>query len=261
MAAVNPAADAAFDSWLEALEQRHLSDLTFSEARRGLQALSRWYVERRERGRPTRKGAALDGAGKRAAFALFYGPLHFLIVRHIVGETGLASRRLSRLDDLGCGTGAASAAWTLSLPAPAPRLSGVDSNAWAVAEAKWTWDWFGLEGQVRRGDLTRARLGGRGRAILAAYVANELPPDARETLRLDLLDAASAGARVLVVEPIARRLAPWWDDWARAFQAAGGRADQWRVRVALPERLRLLDRAAGLDHDELTARSLCLPGG
>ena len=29
-------------------------------------------------------GAAFDGAGKRAAFALYYGPMHFLLVREIV---------------------------------------------------------------------------------------------------------------------------------------------------------------------------------
>ena len=45
------------------------------------------------------------------------------------------------------------------------------------------------------------------------------------------------------------------------FVEAGGRADRWRFTAELPERLRLLDRAAGLDHRELTARSLYLPGG
>ena len=32
------------------------------------------------------RGLALDSAGKRAAFALFYGPLHFLVVQEIVAE-------------------------------------------------------------------------------------------------------------------------------------------------------------------------------
>src|SRR5688572_32288957 len=34
------------------------------------------------------KGRALDTAGKRAAFALFYAPLHFLTVRHVVSALG-----------------------------------------------------------------------------------------------------------------------------------------------------------------------------
>ena len=44
---------------------------------------------------------ALDGAGKRAAFALYYGPLHFLLIQHIVRELAHRSspghRRRSRL--------------------------------------------------------------------------------------------------------------------------------------------------------------------
>jgi hypothetical protein len=38
--------------------------------------------------------------------------------------------------------------------------------------------------------------------------------------------------------------------------AAGGRADEWRFRVPLPDVVARLDRAAGLDHRELTCRSL-----
>ena len=69
------------ERWLTALEARHFSDLTFQEVSRSLRALSATYVERRGR---IREGAALSGAGKRAAFALFYGPLHYLLVREIV---------------------------------------------------------------------------------------------------------------------------------------------------------------------------------
>ena len=69
------------ERWLTALESRHFSDLTFQEVSRSLRALSATYVERRDR---LREGAALSGAGKRAAFAVFYGPLHYLLVREIV---------------------------------------------------------------------------------------------------------------------------------------------------------------------------------
>jgi hypothetical protein len=75
-----------------------------------------------------------------------------------------------------------------------------------------------------------------------------------------LLAAALNGAPVLVIEPIARRLTLWWDDWAREWKAAGGREDEWRFRVDLPKKLALMDKAAGLDHRELTGRSLWLPG-
>jgi hypothetical protein len=44
----------------------------------------------------------------------------------------------------------------------------------------------------------------------------------------------------------------------QTFRGVGGREDTWRFPVTLPEPLALLDRAAGLDHRELTGRSLWL---
>ena len=41
-------------------------------------------------------------------------------------------------------------------------------------------------------------------------------------------------------------------------EAAGGRADEWRFRLALPPIVAKLDRAAGLNHREITGRSLWL---
>ena len=49
-----------FPAWFESLEARHRESLTFAEIRKGLQALSSLYVERREK---LGKGAALEGAG------------------------------------------------------------------------------------------------------------------------------------------------------------------------------------------------------
>jgi len=258
MAAVDPAADAAFLGWVRALERRHLSDLRLGDVRRGLQALSREYVERRGAGGSARPRAILDGRGKRAAFALFYGPLHYLVVHHVVGELGLASHTLGRIVDLGCGSGAAGAAWAVRMPSPSARIIGVDASAWAVAEARWTWRFWGLAGTARASDLRTLSLPGRGAGILAAWVVNELEPAVRDELLERLVAAASAGAAILVVEPIARRVAPWWERWASAFVRAGGRADEWRLPVTLPEPLSRLDRAAGLDHRSLAARSLCL---
>lgn len=241
-----------FDAWIEALEARHLVDLTFSEVRKALQALSSLYVERRPR-IPT--GAALDGAGKRAAFALYYGPLHFLLVREIVRALGAARTSTGRIVDLGCGTGAAGAAWALEHdPEGRPPLLGIDRNPWAAAEASWTYRTLGLAGTARTLDLVRARLGGGG--VLLAFTVNELPLDARSRLLRRLIDVAERGARVLVVESIARPVTPWWEEWRAAFASSGGRADEWRFRVEIPPLLRRLDQAAGLDHRELTGRSL-----
>src|SRR5690349_24627769 len=96
------------ERWVAALEGRHLADLRFSEVSRALRALSSAYVERR---RKLAEGAALAGAGKRAAFALFYGPIHYLLVREIVRVLSVSSLEASTIVDLGCGTGAAGAAW------------------------------------------------------------------------------------------------------------------------------------------------------
>lgn len=255
MEGMSPPPTDPFHPWYAALLERHMSGLSFPEVRRAVQALSSLYVERRQR---IVRGAALDGAGKRAAFAIYYAPLHFLTVRHIVRELAGACEPLDRLVDLGCGTGAAGAAWALEFQ-PRPALLGIDRNGWAIGESAWSWSRLGLEGRARVGRVESQRLSGAGEALLAAWCVNELPDAAQASLRDRLVEAAGRGARVLVVEPISRRAAPWWDAWAEAFGSAGGRSDAWRFQVELPETLRLLDRAAGLDHRELTARSLFLP--
>ena len=244
-----------FIQWLDALDDRHRKSLSFQEVRRGVQALSSLYVERRSR---LGQGAALDGAGKRAAFATFFGPLHFLLVREIVRALGAANAPAPALLDLGCGTGVAGAAWASEMSS-APRVVGVDRNPWAAAEARWTYAAFGLDASAKALDLNTFRLPG-GCAVVAAFILNELPDEGRERWRASMLAAASRGSPMLVVEPIAKKLSPWWDSWSRDFAAAGGRSDEWRFAVSLPERLALMDKAAGLDHRELTGRSLWLPG-
>jgi len=244
-----------FEAWYAALEARHLVSLTFPEVRRALQALSSLYVLRRDRLVP---GRALDGAGKRAAFAMFYGPLHFLIVREIVDTLHAVDPPVLRIVDLGCGTGAAGAAWALEAGGR-PPVSGIDASGWAVGEAEWNLRTLGLTANVRRANLVQAVLGSAGEGIVAAYAVNELDDSSRAELLRHLLAAHARGSRVLVVEPIARRPVPFWPAWVDAFRAAGGRADTWRFPAVLPERMKLLDKAAGLDHRELTARSLWLP--
>ncbi len=248
-----------FDDWIAALERRHLAELTFPELSRALRALSATYVERRGR---IGEGSALSGAGKRAAFALFYGPLHYLLVRHIAsalpGATAV-SAATSTLVDLGCGTGASGAAWASSC-APSPRVLGIDRHPWAVKEAGATYQAFGLSGRGIVGDVAKADFGRKRAAFLAAFTLNELPDAARETLLTRLLDRAAKGDRVLVVEPLAGFVAPWWKKWRAAVESSAGRADEWRIRADLPVIVAKLDRAAGLNHREITGRSLWIPG-
>jgi hypothetical protein len=246
-------ADDRAAAWLLALEQRHLANLTLSETARALRALSSCYVERRSK---LAAGGALDSAGKRAAFALFYAPLHFLVTREVVRALRAAAQ-ITGLTDLGCGTGAAGAAWASECGGCPIR--GIDRNAWAVAEAGWTYRTLGVDGRAVVGDVDRVQLRGReGQGVLAAYTVNELPDGIRQPLLPRLLEAHAKGARLLIVEPIARRMASWWTGWEKAFCDAGGRSDEWRFAVPLPERQRQLGRAAGLDPRGLTARSLWL---
>ena len=243
-----------FSTWFESLERRHLETLTFPEVRRAVQALSSLYVERRDR---IESNSPFSGAGKRAAFALYFGALHFLLVREVVRALSARIPKDLPLLDLGCGTGVAGAAWALENN-PHPRIVGIDRNSWALQESKWTYQQFGLFGTVKNADVNTVHIPERT-AVVAAFTINELNPLSRERIQGELIRSARSGAPVLIIEPIARRLASWWDDWAAEWKKIGGREDQWRFRVALPERLALMDRAAGLDHRELTGRSLWLP--
>ena len=243
-------------AWLAALEERHLANLTRAELTRALRALSSVYVERRGK---IAGGAALDGAGKRAAFALFYGPLHFLTITEIVRALGADRWTFDTLLDLGCGTGTSGAAWALACPAP-PAIHGIDRNPWAVAEANHTYRDLGLNGAARVGDITRLPLPRKPvsstSAILLAYAVNEVSDTARPALLDQLAARAASGTSLLIVEPIARRMSGWWDEWTDRLAPLGGRAEEWRFPAILPPLLRDLAKGAGLQPRELTARTL-----
>ena len=243
----------AFAAWVDALERRHMSELRLSEIGRALRALSSAYVERRS---TLVHGSALDTAGKRAAFALFYAPIHFLTTWTIVRALGEAARPPDTVVDLGCGTGAAGAAWALCRTPP-PRVLGLDRHRWAIDEAQWTYRQLGLSGTARSGDAARFRLPRGKVGVVAAYVLNELPQGAREATWKLMKDAAGLGP-MLVIEPISRAVTPWWDAAAAEIIRAGGRADEWRFAVDLPPLVRQLDHSAGLDHREISARTLLL---
>ena len=251
-----PTRQEQFDAWIADLEKRHFAELRFPEVSRALRALSSTYVERRGK---LDEGAALTGAGKRAAFALFYGPLHYLLVREIVVALPRARRAAKTLVDLGCGTGASGAAWAAACDRP-PSVIGVDRHPWALGEAAVTYRQFALDARTRRGDVARVDLPKSPVSLLAAFTLNELPDAERNAALRRLLERAEAGDHVLIVEPLARGIAPWWNRWQEEVVAAGGRGDEWRFRVPLPPIVTKLDWAAGLNHRELTGRSLWLPG-
>jgi len=244
--------DRDLQNWIADLEKRHFADLTFSEVSRALRALSSTYVERRSK---IAEGAALSGAGKRAAFALFYGPLHFLLVRHITHQLmGTARPRL--VVDLGCGTGAAGAAIS------AAQVIGVDKSSWAVAEAARTYRQFGLEGKTRQADAAAFSMPRQPAFVAAAFTMNELPSTSRDALLTRLLSYTQTdGTGMLIIEPLAKGAARWWEQWRTQVESAGGRADEWRFSTDLPEIVAKLDRATGLNHRVITGRSLSIVRG
>jgi len=243
-----------FGIWFEALERRHFESLNFSEVRRAVQALSSLYVERRDR---IDRNSPFSGAGKRAAFAMYFAPLHFLVVQQVVRALNARVPKGTAILDLGCGTGAAGAAWAKEF-APDAKVIGIDRNSWALQECKWTYQQLGIQGTVKNSDLSLVRIPA-ATGVVAAFTMNELRSASRDRFLAEFIRTARSGAPVLVIEPIARRVTAWWDDWAEEWPKNGGRVDEWRFQVELPDRLALMDRAAGLDHRELTGRSLWLP--
>jgi len=201
-------------------------------------------------------GRATEGVGKRAAFASYYAPLHFLTVHHALTALPEALRGVRRILDLGCGTGAAGAAAARTAPEP-PDLVAVDRSGWALAETRHTLAAFGLRGRVRRGRLPGALPRAEaGDLLVLGWVVNELGEPERERLREGLDAAVARGARLLLFEPLAGSAAPWWPAWSAALAERGVRDAELRVRPALPPLLTELDRATGLRHGELGARLL-----
>ena len=244
----------AFDAWLTALEARHTANLQFKEITPALRALSSAYVERRTTALAEHR--ALHGAGKRAAFALYYGPLHFLLVQEIARVVAPGIRS-GLVVDLGCGTGVAGAA-IASATTPPSRVLGLDTHPWTLEEARFTYRAFNLDADIRRQHAAQARLPGDASFVVAAFVVNELKADDRRGMLDTLLAAAARGVQVLVIEPISHRVSPWWPEWSAAFTKLGGRADEWRIPIELPLIVKRLARATGLRPEVLTARSLFL---
>ncbi len=240
------------DSFYADLETRHFANLRFSEVTRALRALSSAYVERRESALAEHR--ALDGAGKRAAFALYYGSIHFELIRAIA-ERLEQPKGPGLVIDLGCGTGVAGAAIATLTP-PVSRVIGIDTHPWTLEEARFTYRALGLQADVRRGFAGRTRIPDNATFVVGAFVVNELKPEERQDLLRELTATIGRGTAVLIVEPISLRISPWWEEWRAAFLPMGGRADEWKIRIDLPPIVKRLAKSSSLRPDALTARSL-----
>ena len=242
-----------FENWVDATFERWLAQLTHQEIARALKALTRDYVQRRTRLR----GKALDGRGKRAAFALYYGMRHFILVREVVAALDLSHDSPAQILDLGCGTGVGGAAWGL-LCAGEPKITGVDLSPDLLREAALTYRTLELSGRTVCCHLSKLRWPRTAAHIIAAFTINELDEAVRERVWGELVKQKSLGGRTLIVEPLATRITPWWCQWAQRAEGLGGRADEFHFEVELPERVHLLGKSAGLRPERLGARTLCI---
>ena len=255
------------DVWIDRVIDRHTRAMTRPEFLKAVRALSARYVEQRA---ALSDRSPLDSAGKRAAFAGFYAPLHFLAARQIIAALELG-HRIETIVDLGCGTGVAGAAWALACDTPA-RVVAVDLNRWALDEARWNLDALGVRGRTTRGNLVASleelasrsqparhsakRDGGSG--VVLGWSLNELAESDRTRAIELIVSVAARGVPIVVIEPIATRLVPWWPAFASRAASVGGQCDEWKFDTALPPALADLDEAAGFRRESLSARSCVL---
>jgi hypothetical protein len=98
-----------------------------------------------------------------------------------------------------------------------------------------------------------------GDVWLLGWSANELAAGERDALLERIVRAIGFGARVVLLEPLAGKIVPWWRAWRDELAPLGVADFECKVPVALPEWIARLDKASGLDHRVLGARLLIGP--
>jgi len=249
---------ADFDRWLEETAQRYSPPLAFREIRRGVQALSSLYVERRVGGDLSAR--AHRGAGKRAALATYFAPLHFLTAHHALNAlAGESWTPPSRIWDLGCGTGALGAALARGFET-VPEVIAIDRSGFALREARHTYRAFGIYARTRRGRLPAALPpAAAGELWSFGFVLNELEEDARATSLNSVSEALELGVRLFIVEPLAGPVTPWWSRWCEKLARFGVMEHLVKRAINRPEWIGRLDRASRLNHRIVGCRVLAGP--
>jgi hypothetical protein len=95
--------------------------------------------------------------------------------------------------------------------------------------------------------------------IVAGWAVNELPDGTRDQLLSLVGRAVEAGASLLLIEPLARGVTPWWNQWVATLAPQGAEAQECRFTLSLPPLVADLARSAGLSAPP-GARVLSAPG-
>ncbi len=157
------------------------------------------------------------GRGKRAAFALFYGPLHLCSCVGLCGPPGRPARIADRGFGVWDGRG-----WRGMGGAcvRSPAVLGVDCHPWTLSEARR----FTRSSDWPREFVTSIRVNALPRqplAVVAAFTLNELPESARDALLTQALIAVVM--TVIAVIGRANRIRCSSSNRSRDSCAVGGR--------------------------------------
>ena len=243
-------------AWVEAAQARWASDLQFRELRRGVQAVSDLYVHKRAT--HSLSDRAVDGRGKRAAFAVYYGGLHLTLLQAWLAERDPVA--IDQVWDPGCGpgvVGAAVARW-----GACKKVHASDRVGRHLEVAAWTGRQLGVRTQTRKAELPRVLERTRGVGIVTlGWVLNELDDSLREATLTALIRRLRAGSGVLILAPLSLRASPWWPQAVQKLRAArpDACAEEYRLQPELAPLLADLDRASRLNHRTMGARVFYAP--
>lgn len=237
---------------LEAIHNESRAGLTRRAWHQAIQAASRNYTSQRQR---LSQSVAPSPAIQLAQHG-YYGVMHALIVQAIAAYFHIQQWPFQRLIDIGCNTGVAGLTLCAQLPTITSYI-GLEPQRWAAKKAKQfqlacaipgkIFSGTGLTWQPQKGDL-----------ILLSFVLNEMTESQRKVLHSKLLHHLEKGAGILIIEPIARHITPWWDSWLQSFlpwsYSQANLQKAWPVQT--PQMWFESHHGAGFHHQRWKARSL-----
>ena len=98
-----------------------------------------------------------------------------------------------------------------------------------------------------------------GGIIVAGWSLNELEAPDRIGVLERLYPHLQKGAGLLVLEPLSRRVSPWWSAVVGELERVGGREAELTGPLPSVEWIQRLDQATGLDHRRAKCRGLWVP--